>query len=91
MSDFKYSLGQTVADDITGYEGVIICRTQWLTGCNNYGVKSRELKDGKPLGAEHFDELQLKLVPDKKEVAPQVEAGKKPGGPREAPQRTNRF
>lgn len=91
MSDFKYDLGQTVADKVTGYEGVVICRSQWLTGCNTYGVKSRELKDGTPMDSVYFDELQLKLVLEKEQVDPQVEAGKKPGGPREAPQRTNRL
>jgi hypothetical protein len=88
MSDFKFDLGQTVTDTITGYEGVVISRSQWLTGCNTYGVKSKKLKDGKPMDSVHFDEQQLVLVLEKEQV--QLEAAV-PGGPIDPPQQTNRF
>ena len=57
MFDFKFDLGAKVSDRITGYEGIIVGRSQWLTNCNTYGVKSQQLKDGKPMEPEWFDEL----------------------------------
>ena len=43
-ANFKYELGVLAKDTITGFEGIIVCRTQWLTNCNVYGLKSRDLK-----------------------------------------------
>jgi hypothetical protein len=38
MNDFKFKLGETVKDALTGQQGVIIARTQYLTSCNTYGL-----------------------------------------------------
>jgi hypothetical protein len=68
MSDnhkFKFELGSKVKDTITGFAGVLTCRTQWLHGCNTYGVQPQELKDGKPMERTHFDEPQLELIEEK--------------------------
>jgi hypothetical protein len=81
MEDFKFDLGQTLKDTITGYEGVVYSRSQWWNGCNTYGIKSRELKDGKPMDSVHFDEPQLKLVLEKHLMNPEATPSKKPGGP----------
>lgn len=62
MADFKFNLGDEVKERITGFTGVVMCRTQWLYNCNVYGVKSRELKEGKPMDCQHFDEPSLDLV-----------------------------
>ena len=62
--EFKYNLGADVKDPLTGYSGIIMCRNQWLHGCNTYGVKSRQLKEGTPIHLEYFDEGQLELVTD---------------------------
>ena len=37
--DFKLFLGDKAKDLITGFEGIIIARTQYLTNCNTYGIK----------------------------------------------------
>lgn len=53
---FVFELGQEVRDIISGFTGIVRSRSQWLTGCNTYGVSSRELKDGKPQDPVWFDE-----------------------------------
>ena len=87
-ADFKYKLGQIVRDSISGFEGVVTCRTQWLTNCNTYGVKPQKLKDdGSPMGVEHFDEPTLIEV----DPEPQYEEKRSTGGPTDSPPQTNRF
>ncbi len=63
--DFKFSLGDKLKDIITGFSGICVSRSQWISNCNTYGLKSVELKDGKPLENEHFDEPVLTLVKEK--------------------------
>jgi len=44
-------------------------RTQYLTGCNTYGVQSQKIKDNsRPEDWKWFDEDQLSLLKDKKIV-----------------------
>jgi hypothetical protein len=62
QSGFKYDLGDLVKDKVTGFQGVIIVRTEWLNGCRRYSVQSQELKDGKPMDAVGFDEDGIELV-----------------------------
>ena len=88
MNEFKFDLGDEVRDTITSYSGVIIGRTQWLTNCNTYLVKSRELKDGKPMDSVNFDEPSLELV--KARAAKEV-TGVKTGGPTPSVAPTNRL
>jgi hypothetical protein len=84
--DFKFKLGHVVRDQITGFEGVIVCRSQWLTNCNTYGVKPQKLKDdGTPMSTEHFDEPNLIEV----EPEPRFEEERDTGGPTSMPPRTN--
>lgn len=62
MSIFKFDLGAKVEDVVTGYKGVVIHRTEYLNGCIRYGVQTQELKDGKTIESEMFDEQQLTAV-----------------------------
>ena len=59
-SPFIFELGQEVEDIVTGFTGIVRSRSQWLTGCNTYGVVSRKLKDDKPQEPVWFDEHILK-------------------------------
>jgi hypothetical protein len=75
---FKFNLGDEVKDSITGFNGTITVRTEFLNGCIRYGVQCKKLsKDGVPRGVEYFDEQQLSLVKAK----PIIEKKKRPGGP----------
>lgn len=80
MHDFKFELGSEVKDKITGYTGIVNSRSQWLTNCNTYGVKSKELKDGKPMDSVGFDEPSLELV----EAEPIMKESRSSGGPTES-------
>ena len=84
--NFKFELGTTVKDTITGFEGLVTRRTQWLNNCNTYGVQPRELdKDGKIRECGNFDEPQLELV----EKESPVKSDRKTGGPERSVQRTS--
>lgn len=78
-TEYKFTLGSEVRCTITGYKGVIIGRSQWLHGCNTYQVKSKELKDGKPMESVAFDEAALELVVP----VPERKQAPKNGGPPE--------
>ena len=58
---FKYPLGQEVKDKISGLRGVVMCRTEYLTGCNRYSIQTKGVnkKTGNPYDWKAFDEDQL--------------------------------
>ena len=79
MSKFQYELGVKVKDIITGFQGTITGRAQYMTGCNQYGVQPPTDK-GKWVDAQWFDENRLEHVPDAKKVDVPTDDVK--GGPR---------
>lgn len=83
--NFKFNLGDEVVDEITGFTGIVICRTQWLNSCNVYGVKSRKLKEGAVTATEHFDQPQLSTVKEKV-----IEPSRSTGGSAAAVPQSNR-
>jgi len=57
---FKFDLGVILKDVVTGFEGVVMGRTQYYTGCNHYGLVSQKLSDkGSPIDWEWLDESRL--------------------------------
>jgi len=79
MSKFLHPLGAKAKDKITGFEGIIIGRGDYLTGCNTYGLKPRVDKEGKMREAKWFDEGSIKII-GKGISAEEVKAPKR-GGP----------
>lgn len=65
QKEFKFNLGDKAKDTITGFEGVVTGRHQWLNNCNTYSVQPTVLKDGRPQDNCNFDEPQLELVEEK--------------------------
>lgn len=66
---FKFNLGDTLKDIITGFEGVAMARSQYFTGCHHYGLCPSELtKDGKEPDWMWVDESRLALVDEKTKV-----------------------
>ena len=60
---FKFELGQEVKDSINGFQGIIVCRMEYLDGCRRYSLQSKKLDgDGKPLPLYDFDEKILILI-----------------------------
>ena len=82
---FKFSLGSVLEEDITGFTGVVVSRTQWLSNCNTYGLKSKKLKYGIPQDLVYFDEPRLKIVEERI-----YQESRATGGPTEKVLRTNR-
>jgi hypothetical protein len=78
------ALGNKVRDSITGFEGIVIGRTEWLYGCTRLGVEPQKLHEGKPVEAQWFDEQRLTVLTDDK---PQVSKDSKArtGGPHNDP------
>ena len=57
---FKFELGERVKDVITGMSGVIMGRSNFITGCDQYAISPTKLtKDGKRPDWEYFDENRL--------------------------------
>lgn len=69
-------LGDTVKDTITGVEGVVVCISDWLNGCQTISVQQRELnKDGHPHDRLPFDVEQLEVVPQAARVPTMAKTG----------------
>jgi len=59
----KIHLGDLVRDPISGFQGVVTARTEWLYGCIRISVAPEKLdKDGKVQDAQWFDEPQLEFL-----------------------------
>jgi hypothetical protein len=56
-------LGSKVRDRFTGFTGIAVAYTQWIFGCARYGVEAQQLKDGKPLEIQWFDDQRIEMIP----------------------------
>lgn len=53
-------LGQRVKDSITGFDGIVVARAEYLNGCVLLQVEPTKLnKDGSAMKAVWFDEQRL--------------------------------
>lgn len=73
-------LGQKAKDKITGFEGILTARHQYITGCDQYQLSPDGLdEDGKLKEMYSFDEGRIEILGPgitKKDVE-----SDKPGGP----------
>jgi hypothetical protein len=76
-------LGQKAKDKVTGFEGIIIGRCQYLTGCDQYGLVP-PARDGKIESAQWFDEGRIEIV-GAGVTAAEVTAPRNGGPNRDAP------
>jgi hypothetical protein len=53
-------LGKRGRDSVSGWEGVLTARYEYMNGCVRYELSSKD-KDGKPQGYV-FDEQQIEMV-----------------------------
>jgi hypothetical protein len=76
-------LGKEGRDKVTGFQGIITGRSQFLTGCDQYNLVP-PMKDGKLDAVQWFDEGRIEIVGPG--ISAADVAGPKPGGPqRDAP------
>lgn len=61
MSENKISLGQKVVDTLSGFEGFVTCRAEYLDGLVRFEVTPKMI-DGK-VNTEWFDEKRLAAIP----------------------------
>lgn len=71
-------LGQRVRDRISGLEGIVIGRMEYLYGCTRIAVQPQDVKDGKPVESTFVDEPQLELLGD--EFVADAEMSRPPEG-----------
>ena len=81
---FKFELGDKLKDLVTDFEGQVIGRTNWLTGCNTYGLKSKFMKDGAPIDAVWGDEIKLVKIDEGIKIK---KPKNDPGGPQIIPKK----
>lgn len=72
-------LGQLAKDAVTGFEGVITGRAQYLYGCDQYCIVPRINKDGKMGESQWFDEGRIRIIGPW--IQPKDVQVDKPGGP----------
>lgn len=68
MKIFKFKLGAQARDTVTGFEGTITGRNEWLNGCKQYCLKAKVGEDGKIKSGEWIDEQQVEIVKPAKEA-----------------------
>ena len=79
-------LGNKVRDTLTGFAGVAVARTEWLYGCSRIGIEPTELKDGKPIETQWFDEQRVEMVEDTRPTVSAASSASS-GGPQRDPSR----
>lgn len=60
QTTFIFNLGDRVKDVVSGYEGVVVGRFEYWTGCNHYGVEAPATGNGK-CPYETIDEQRLEI------------------------------
>ncbi len=81
----KIKLGDEVKCRVTGFQGIVVSTSQWITGCDRVGVRAPMTKEGKLGEAYDFDEPVLELIKKKKVKMVQSEDTIKKGGPITSP------
>ena len=84
---FKFNLGDRVKDYVTGFEGVVVSRTQFLNRCIRYAVQPVELDKGRVQDCCHFDEEQLCFSGSPVSIPGINGKIEQTGGPHDPPQR----
>ena len=82
--NMNIALGDRAKDPITGYQGIVVAETRWLFNCRRLTLQAEEMKDGKPVEPQTFDDQQLVLVSHNVYLGVAVEEAKT-GGPMPAP------
>jgi hypothetical protein len=78
----EFNLGDKVKDNVSGFQGIIECYSEYLSGCDRVSVAPDKLsKDGGLLNSASFDVLQLIMV-NKKQIK---RMSTETGGPRDFP------
>lgn len=77
----RINLGDLARDTVTGFQGVCVVRSEYISGCARVGLQPQVDKDGKTPEPGHFDEPMVEVV-KAGAIRPQPSDR---GGPRPAP------
>jgi hypothetical protein len=80
-------LGDKVKDEVSGFVGIAVCATDYLSGCRRIGIQAVTKDNKSPADWVYIDETQL-IVMKSKIVK---EKSKKKGGMRPDPDRGKTF
>ncbi len=84
------NLGKKGRDKVTGFEGIIVGRCEYLYGCTNYGLAPKVGADGKRGDIEWFDRGRIEILETDSVSADSVSSDR-PGGEsrRETPRQSH--
>ncbi len=72
-------LGVKGRDKLTGFEGVVYGRAEYLTGCDQYCLVPRVGEDGDIKDSRWFDEGRIEIIGSG--ILQEEVSAEKPGGP----------
>ena len=82
----KIELGVKARDVVTKFEGVVVARSEHLTGCAQIALQPCHIKDGKVSDAVWFDENRIEVLDAKVVNLPSRSRDvRKDGGPQISP------
>jgi len=79
MSKVKIKLGNEFEDSVTGFKGIAVSRTEYLTGCDRIEIQPRVDEKGEITDSVSFDVGTLKKIGEGIILTFEKEP---PGGPR---------
>jgi hypothetical protein len=59
---FIHGMGKEARDKMTGFQGKVAYRIEYLYGCSGYGLLPEVDKDGKTRDCEQFDEGRIEII-----------------------------
>lgn len=62
ITSFKHELGLRAKDPISGFEGIIVSRVNYVFGCAHYGLASEKTEGGATIKTEYFDEARIEII-----------------------------
>ena len=76
---FKFEMNQVVKDKVTGFQGIILARLEFATGCQHYGISVQSVTPGSKIPDwEYLDEARLELVTESKPLKKDTSPGQLP-------------
>ena len=85
MTDSRVKLGVKAEDKVSGFQGIVIGLSQWLTGCDQVCLKPKVGRDGKIRDGQWFDEGQVVYLSKgltAKDVKSKTNGGPQPDAPK---------
>jgi hypothetical protein len=75
----EVKLGVLCRDIVTGFEGIVVAETKWLSGCIRFTLQPQDrTKEGALKDAQAFDVEQLEVVGKGVQIKKQETGGPKP-------------